>query len=354
LRIRQTTVVSSMALRVSGGVAATAAAVGVAALVAFGSSGAAASAATSRVTAHAASAIKIIGIGESVSDSYESAIVKGAEAAAKAEGVTYQYISPSSTANLIPALSQSIATAVSEHPAGIAFEDSQPSAFQAPLEKAMKAGVKVALYQQAPTTWLANGYTAFVGQDAVDAGKAAAEQEIAAGVKHGVCVNHAFGIAILDNQCDGFKSVMLAHHDTYGQLNIPIADFTDATYVVQATVGFLRSHPNTDGMFTLNSSVAQNVLTGIQQSPRAGKVKLGTTDMSTQVLQDIRTGKMLFCIDQQPYLQGYYTVLALVQSIKYGIAPVGQVLTGPDVINKSNVAAVIRINQLEPGVRGAQ
>ena len=56
------------------------------------------------------------------------------------------------------------------------------------------------------------------------------------------------------------------------------------------------------------------------------KAKVGTTDLSTQVLQDVADGKLLFTIDQQPYLQGYYSVLIAYQYVKYGMRPDSQSL----------------------------
>jgi len=55
----------------------------------------------------------------------------------------------------------------------------------------------------------------------------------------------------------------------------------------------------------------------------------------------------------QPYLDGYYALLAAYQYAKYGMLPLGQISTGPLMITKDNVDQVLKINKQYPGVRGA-
>ena len=55
----------------------------------------------------------------------------------------------------------------------------------------------------------------------------------------------------------------------------------------------------------------------------------------------------------QPYLDGYYGLVAAYQYVKYGMLPAGQILTGPLMITKDNVDQVLKISKEYPGVRGA-
>ena len=57
-----------------------------------------------------------------------------------------------------------------------------------------------------------------------------------------------------------------------------------------------------------------------------------------------RDGKMLFLIDQQPYLQGYLPVVMLVQHDKYAVIPAGVVGTGPGFVTPDNAARVIDLS----------
>jgi simple sugar transport system substrate-binding protein len=69
--------------------------------------------------------------------------------------------------------------------------------------------------------------------------------------------------------------------------------------------------------------------------------KLVTFDLNIDAAQAIKDGKILFSIDQQPYVQGYMAVTALYLDKKNGndIGGGGPVLTGPSFVDKSNIGA---------------
>jgi simple sugar transport system substrate-binding protein len=69
--------------------------------------------------------------------------------------------------------------------------------------------------------------------------------------------------------------------------------------------------------------------------------KVGTFDVGGSI-KLIRSGKMLFAIDQQQYLQGYLPVVfALLYVTNLNTVGNGApVLTGPGIINKANAARV--------------
>ena len=69
------------------------------------------------------------------------------------------------------------------------------------------------------------------------------------------------------------------------------------------------------------------------------KVKLGTFDLSPDVLEAIDQGKMLFAIDQQQYLQGYLPIVLLKLHKLYGLMPAGTVMTGPGFVTQENAGA---------------
>jgi simple sugar transport system substrate-binding protein len=73
----------------------------------------------------------------------------------------------------------------------------------------------------------------------------------------------------------------------------------------------------------------------------AGQVKHGTFDLSEEIIAKIKDGTTLFGIDQQPFLQGYGAVQALMLKVRYGISPALPVTpTGPGFVDGSNVAIV--------------
>ena len=54
----------------------------------------------------------------------------------------------------------------------------------------------------------------------------------------------------------------------------------------------------------------------------------------------IEEGKLLQAIDQQPYVQGFETVMWLFLNSQYKLRPGGDIFTGPSVIDQSNLADI--------------
>lgn len=72
---------------------------------------------------------------------------------------------------------------------------------------------------------------------------------------------------------------------------------------------------------------------------------IGSVDLSTDILADIKAGKAAFTIDQQQYLQGYLPVVFLYLDItnKNVVGGGLPVATGPGFVDKTNVAAVVAL-----------
>ena len=91
----------------------------------------------------------------------------------------------------------------------------------------------------------------------------------------------------------------------------------------------------------------------VDQIGKTGKIANASLGLSVNALEALRDGKLGLITDLQPYLDGYYGILAAYQYVKYGMLPLGQISTGPLMITKDNVDQVLKINKEYPGVRGA-
>ena len=56
----------------------------------------------------------------------------------------------------------------------------------------------------------------------------------------------------------------------------------------------------------------------------------------------LQAGHIRFVIDQQPYVQGFYPVIALALNLRYGIAP-SDIDAGARIVDQHNVKQVIRL-----------
>ena len=61
------------------------------------------------------------------------------------------------------------------------------------------------------------------------------------------------------------------------------------------------------------------------------------------MIEAIKKGELLFTVEQQQYLQGYLPIVFLYLYNKYGLVPHGTVLTGPSIVDKSNVDLVAKM-----------
>ena len=68
-------------------------------------------------------------------------------------------------------------------------------------------------------------------------------------------------------------------------------------------------------------------------------MKLATFDITPEVLQAVRIKRVLFAVDQQPYLQGYTPVMLLAERSRHGLFPArGELIaTGPRFITAADV-----------------
>tara|TARA_B110000495_G_scaffold165778_1_gene151682 strand:+ start:283 stop:639 length:357 start_codon:yes stop_codon:yes gene_type:complete len=99
-----------------------------------------------------------------------------------------------------------------------------------------------------------------------------------------------------------------------------------------------------DTILTLSASLSgEAALKALESAGKVGSVKLGTFDMSPNMLKAAAAGKVEFLIDQQPYLQGYLPVVIFSQYIRYGTMPAGVVMTGPGFVTPDNAAKVIKL-----------
>jgi simple sugar transport system substrate-binding protein len=287
-----------------------------------------------------------------LNDSFFPPLYNGVKEAAANLGVKVNYIAINE-GNLVPSSVQTMQAAIAEHPSAIVVGDFVTSSVDPLIKRAIAAGIPVYVNQSGQQSWAKDGAFGFVGQQGGAAGKAAAQQMIAAGAKDDLCVIHNAGNPYLNQVCDGFIAAMKAAGGKVAELNFPIADSTNPQKVTSDIGAYLASHHNIQGVFALNAAVGTDAVQALSQANLTGKVKVGTLELSKVAINDVKSGTMNFLVNEQPYLDGYYGVLFAYQYVKYGLAPVGTVNTGPAIINKDNIAKIIQTTQRYPNVLGS-
>jgi len=278
------------------------------------------------------------------------AVETGAEQAAKDQKVSFEYLAPQSSSDQIIEEEQLLKAAISRHPAGIAVNDQFPAALDPLVKQAVKAGVAIDIVNAGLSSWKADGAIDFIGQDDYNGGLAAGVAMAKAGVKVGACTYDPVEAGPAQ-RCIGFATAMKAAGRKEMNIDLNQQELTDPSYVASGLEAFLKANPSVDGLVVIGTVFYDPAELALKALNLQSKVKIGTFDTSTETLQAVEQGKLLFCIDQQPYLQGYYAVLALAQDVRYGLLPGSVLATGPNLITKANAAQVLKYNAL--GVRGA-
>jgi simple sugar transport system substrate-binding protein len=267
--------------------------------------------------------------------SFWSVVKKGAQQAAKDEGVKLIW-SPSN--NDPQKQAQLIDAAVSQKVDGLAVSVPNADAIKGSLAKAKAAGIPIITLNSGADQFQALGAITHVGQTEEIAGEAAGQKLKAAGVKKVLCVIHEQNNIGLQQRCDGVKKGFggaVTNQQVKGTEDIATTQ-TEIKSKLQADKSF-------DGVIALNPDIASAAVTAVKGA--SSNAKIATFDLTPNVIKDIKAGTVLFAVDQQQYLQGYLPIVFL-KLFKVNANTVGgglPVLTGPGFVDKSNAATVEKL-----------
>lgn len=293
----------------------------------------------------------IIFLSGPLSDPFFGAMKAGSDAAAKDLGVKYQYSTTPDFNDIVALYTRLGEAAIGRKPQALVIGNFFPDSVEPLIKKAVAAGIPTVVFNSGRKTWRELGAIAFIGEDPQLMGKAGGEAEAKAGVKNGICIDHVAANPVLEQRCKGYIDAIVAAGGQAKMITIPYEDTTNDQKLQQAIGGALMVDKGVDGIFTLGPSIAMNAIAAVKQSGR--KIVVGTTDLSTPALEAVKSGELLFALDQQAFIQGYYGVLIASQYVKYKVAPVTEINSGPFMIDASNVDAILEVSKNYPGIRGA-
>jgi simple sugar transport system substrate-binding protein len=266
-------------------------------------------------------------------DPYWSVVKNGMDDAAKTLGVKAEYLAPETFD--MAKMAQMIDAAAASKPDGLVVSIADPAALSEPVKNAVAAGVPVIVIDSGGAKLTRElGGLLFLGQSEYEAGVMAGERIKALGLNKAVCANHEVGNVSLDDRCAGFAKGLGA--------DVPILNgVMDPTEMKNRIVGYLTSNADTQFVLTVGIGGAEPALMALGEMGLAGKVKLGTFDLSPTILQATADGKMEWGIDAQQYAMGYIPVVMFDLWKKYKIAPIADYPTGPGFVTKDTAASVI-------------
>ncbi|GAA3397999.1 sugar ABC transporter substrate-binding protein [Cryptosporangium minutisporangium] len=263
-------------------------------------------------------------------DAFWDRVKSGAERAGKDYGVKVEYSSDADPAKQ----SQLVDGAVADKVDGIIVSMANPDGLEQSVKNAVAAGIPVVTINSGIDKWQEFGAMTHIGQSEEIAGKAVGTRLKAAGWKNALCVIQEAGNVGLEERCAAVTSTM------GGKVTNLQVDGTDDNAVQATITSKLQADKTIDGVLTLGGQYGIDAVSAVEQAGSSAKV--ATFDLSQDVITNIKSGKIEFAVDQQPYVQGYAAVTALyLKSINGNDFGGGQpVYSGPAFITKENADAV--------------
>ncbi|QCL97031.1 ABC transporter substrate-binding protein [Agrobacterium tumefaciens] len=275
-------------------------------------------------------------------DAFYITMRKGAEAAAKAVGVTlvFQGAPDFNPVTQVPVLDAVIA----KSPDAILIAPTDKTQLVQPLKKAADAGIPVITVD----TFIGTGVyqtgggdadfpISYIASDNVLGGEIAARSLAKAiGEKGKVYVSNVKpGISTTDQREQGFKQEM-AKYPGITVLETQFND-NDANKAASQLQAVYARNSDLAGVFGANLFSALGAANGVKQAGQSGTIKVVAFDAPGSIVDNINAGLVDMAIAQHPAEIGYFGVMAAYAHLTGNSIPTA-IGTGFTVIDKSNLS----------------
>jgi simple sugar transport system substrate-binding protein len=241
--------------------------------------------------------------------------------------------------------------ALARNPQGIGTTVPNPEVIRDAVGRAADAGIPVIVFNTAdPNSGTDEALETlfYVGANEFLGGRSNANAVLAAAaadgaeITRGVCPIQEVGHSGLEARCAGVRSVFEENGIELDGLTIT----NDVSESAGTLADYFSANAETNAIFMLGPSPSSSLNLYLQEAGReVGDIYATTHDTSTEIYQMIQDGFLVQAIDQQPYLQGFETIMWLYLNSQFALAPGGDILTGPGVIDGSNVEAIISLTE---------
>ena len=270
------------------------------------------------------------------------AIVRnGVEAAGRQTDVVVDYRAPDLYS--LDRMRAMVHDAVGDRPDGLVVSVPERGLARA-IRRAVRAGIPVISINSGSDLARRLGVLAHVGQPERRAGYEAGRRLADRGVRHALCVNQQVGNTGLDARCAGLARAMREAGGGSRVLRVDDQDPRTPGHIAQAVARW-----RVQGVLCLNATTGLQAVQGLGTLGQASGVPIATFDLGPDVLKAVGSGRLVFAVDQQAYLQGYLPVMLLAQRVRYGLFPArrrGTVIpTGPHFVTARNAERVIELSK---------
>ena len=260
----------------------------------------------------------------------------GAQAAADAAGVGYQWVVPQNTqgATQVKIMEDLIA----RHVSGIAISVNEPKSVEGVIKQAIDAGIKVVTFDFDSAESARSLYIGTINKQAgVTMGNSMAEK--LGGKGKVAIITGQLGASNLNERIDGVKEALAAFPDI--QIVATEGTEDDLAKAVSVTEAILRGNPDLAGIFGMSQvggPAVAKVLAQQEFADRKGAVAVFAFDDLPDTIQGVKDGYINGIMVQRPVTMGKLAVEQLVSQIK-GDAPGSDIDTGVTVVNADNLGS---------------
>lgn len=222
----------------------------------------------------------------------------------------------------------------------IAISATDQEALVTPVERAIRAGIPVTVFDSAVNV---NDYVSFIATDNYAAGGTAA-RTLAGLVDRrgevGMVMQKPGGTSTVLRE-QGFDASMAKE---FPQIKVVARQYgmADPARSRAAAEDILSAHPDLAGIFASSEAASLGSIQAIKNRNLSGKVKLVTFDFSKAHVEALEDGTINAMLVQEPYRLGYEAVKSLVQKLDHQTPPKKMELP---------VRVIVRADLAKPEVR---
>jgi len=204
--------------------------------------------------------------------------------------------------------------------------------------KAHEAGIKVYAYGVGPSVDdpVADCVEAFVGQDFVEVGKIIGERLVdEVGIQAGdkvLCPVEEPTASYAVQRAQGVDEALKAVGTKCTMLRTTGAD----EQALNAMNTWLGANKDVKAIVPLGGTPARNAVAA--EDAVGVKAPVIGFDTSPQVIDGIKSGRIIAIADQQPYIQGFQSIMQASLNLDFGLSPANVNSGGNALIDKTNVA----------------
>lgn len=240
------------------------------------------------------------------------AVEKGAKAAGKEFNVEIEWNGPAAETEFSRQI-QIVDSMINRRVDAIALAATERKALVASVERAMKQGIPVTIFDSGLDT---ENYTSYVATNNFEAGQlgARALAKLIGGKGEVAMVMHVPGSVSTGDRERGFEDVI---NREFPNIKIVGKQFGLSDRAKSRTVAenFLTANPNLAGLFGSTEPSSTGAALAVKARGLSGKVKVVAFDASDNLVDDLKGGTIQAMVVQDPFKMGYETVKTLVEKL---------------------------------------